>query len=165
MNRLHKIVLAGLMMAGIGVWCYDGLLLIGRLSPPGRAAAWTPPPLRRLPAFPTVGDTVRTSYTGGFRDPFEPDFRMPPRSPSTPRPASLRPSVPALPPLPLLTLEGVVWDETDPIATIKGPDGRSENLRVGMTLAGATVTRIDPGSVVLRVGKQTLTLMPSGPRL
>jgi hypothetical protein len=51
-----------------------------------------------------------------------------------------------------------MWHPQKPMATIQGPDGRIESLHVGMTMAGATVTRIERTAVILKYGSQTIRL-------
>lgn len=164
MIRIRKILLIGLILTGIGVWSYNGLVLLDRLgqtSPP--AVAWNTASGRPIRDHMARQDAARTPYTGAFRDPFDPDVRLTPPPSSNPKPASMRAAATVSPPQ--LVLEGIMWDQIAPIATIKGPDGRTENLRVGMTVAGATVTRIERAAVVLRFGTQTVRLVPPGLRL
>lgn len=159
MNATQKLLVIGLVLVGLGVWSYNSLLLFGRLGLAEHTAApWDQRPGQSGFELPVPGrartETARTPFVGAFRDPFEPVLRLAPAS----GPAQQRSTPSASVAPPPLALEGILWDQTDPIAIIKGPDGRSEPLRVGMTLAGATVLRIEPAAVRLRFGKQTLTL-------
>lgn len=165
MNTTQKILFVTLIVAGITVWSYNGILLIGALPRTEETPlVRQPAPVAAMPVLTDRSDTARTPYVDDFRDPFAPALRFAtPKPEAKPRPAARR-SVVQKPP-PELTLMGILWSPKSPMATIQGPDGKTENLRIGHTIAGAAVAQIKPSHVIMRIGTQTFRLDPPGSRL
>ena len=165
MNTTQKILFVTLIVTGITVWSYNGVMLIGVLPRAEETRlAWQPAPATAMPVLTDRSDTTRTPYVGDFRDPFAPVLRFAaPKPKAKPRSAARKPVVQKPPPK--LTLMGILWSPKSPMATIQGPDGKTENLRIGMTIAGAAVAQIKSSHVIMRIGSQTFRLDPPGPRL
>lgn len=164
MSPTQKILFIILLLAGAAVWSYNSLLLLSAWTPTDFAAPpdWRPAPTPPMAGLTTRPDTTRIPYTGDFPDPFAPTLRIAPARPARPAPPPHR--APAQP-LPKLTLLGILWSASNPIATVQLADGHTENLRVGMQVEGATVTRIEQAAVILRAGDKTMRLTSPGPRL
>lgn len=53
------------------------------------------------------------------------------------------------PELSSLVLTGIMWDETQPLATVKTPDGKTHNIQVGDVIEEETIIKINEESVIV----------------
>ncbi len=160
MNQTQKILFVSLLLAGAIVWIYNTVLFLGAFGKGDTTVSDQSLPLRTTDAAFLAEDTLRRPFVGAFRDPFEPSWgvsnqKPPPQNP--PRPIASQ----ALPPR--LSVLGILWHPKKPMATIQGPDGQIENLHVGKTIAGATITRIERTAVIVQYGNRTIRLETGNP--
>ncbi|RME91609.1 MAG: hypothetical protein D6767_04910 [Candidatus Hydrogenedentota bacterium] len=63
-----------------------------------------------------------------------------------------------------LRLLGIVYDETTPYALVAHANGRTYDVKAGMTVEGELIEKIKPESIIVKVGSVRYELTPSGTR-
>jgi len=153
---MKKALLILLILSAVCLYSWDGFLvfriLAGKSSPaaatpPVQVAALMPMHLMRVAHFVEQG-----------KSPFLPYKEMP-----KPRIAASVPAGPAATkaaePLPAISLNGIMWSETNPVAIINLPDGSSTVAKPGQMLLGTIlVKKINKGQVTVVFGKREYVL-------
>lgn len=151
---MRKILLIILVLGAAGIYLYDVLLLVNprKTDAPVKVKEQTP----AVSIEKLLADAKPVEFVVKGRDPFSPR-KVEPKpvtaASSSKSASSTRPTVD--PKAPTVTISGIMWNPSSPIAMLKLPDGSGVVARPGQTFGDITVSKIEKTRVRIVFNKKT----------